>query len=245
MTNWYDISRTSQTEDEVSPMVLNNYAKTLRELGRLAEAADNAERAYAKAWRVGHQLVINQSLLERARIYNASHHPDRAAAMLAEVESRWRQSLPPTHYAFAALAMEKALVCLAKGDVAGALGLADQALSIDEAAIKSGGEGPFYLPALLIHRSAIALEAGRPGQALADAERALHQLQRCVPAATFSSVQGRGYLMLGRALRAEKKYAEAHAAIGSAVEPLEGTLGKNHPDTRNARQLLAGDIQSR
>jgi tetratricopeptide (TPR) repeat protein len=44
-----DISREGEAEEAVSPMLLNNYAKTLHQLGRLDEAADYAERAYAKA----------------------------------------------------------------------------------------------------------------------------------------------------------------------------------------------------
>jgi tetratricopeptide (TPR) repeat protein len=106
-------------------MVLNNYAKSLRELGRYKEAADYVERAYTKAKSVSHQLVINQSLLERARIYNALNDRSRAAAMLAEVEPRLRQSLPAGHYAFAVLASEQSVIALARGDVQVALKLAE------------------------------------------------------------------------------------------------------------------------
>src|SRR5258708_9588978 len=150
-------------------MVLNNYAKSLRELCRRKEAAGYAERAYTKAKNVNHQLVINQSLLERARIYNALNDPSRAAAMLAEVEPRLRQSLPAGHYAFASLASEQSLVAFARGDVQAALKLADQALTIDEAATKASGAGAFYLPILLIRRAAIELEAHQTDQAEADA----------------------------------------------------------------------------
>ncbi len=240
-----DLSRDNQTEDEVSPMVLNNYARTLRELERIGEAEDYANRAYAKAKLVGHQLAINQSLLMRAGISITKHKPDQAAALLAEVESRLLPNLPPGHYAFATIADAKASVSLARGSVADALKQQDQAVSIDEAAIKSGGEGLFLLPTLLIHRSAIALKAGRPGQAIADAERALGELQKSVPAGTLSSVKGRGYLALGHALYAEGKHAEACAAATSALEHLQPTLGSTHPDTRDAQMLLAGDTQNR
>ena len=57
-----DISRAGQTEETVSPILLNNYAKTLYQLGRLEEAADYAGRAYAKAQQTGDQMVIYQSL---------------------------------------------------------------------------------------------------------------------------------------------------------------------------------------
>jgi tetratricopeptide (TPR) repeat protein len=43
-----DISRADETEQGISPMLLINYARTMRELGRADEAADFAERGYAR-----------------------------------------------------------------------------------------------------------------------------------------------------------------------------------------------------
>jgi tetratricopeptide (TPR) repeat protein len=240
-----DISRASRSEDTVSPMVLNNYAKSLRELGRVKEAEDYAERAYAKAQRVGHQLVINQSLLERARVYTARHNPSRAAAMLAQVEPRLRQSLPPGHYAFATLASAQALNALVRGDFATAMKLSDRAVSIDEAAVKAGGEGIFYLPTLLIIRSAVELEASHPDQAAADASRALGLSQVGTTPGTLSSIQGSALLALGRALQAQGKLDEARGAFRSATEHLQSTVGPNHPDTRSARQLAELESERR
>ena len=237
-----EISRADQAEKTVSPIVLNNYAKTLRDLGRLGEAADYAERAYAKAQQVGHQSAINQSLLERARIYREQRNLTRAAAMLAEVEPRLQRALPPGHYAFASLASEQALIALGRGNLQSALQLADQAVAIDEATIKAGGEGTYYLPTLLVCRSGIELQAGRRDEAAADATRALSQLQAGAQPGTFSCTLGRAYLTLGRALQSQGKRDEARAAFRSALENLENTLGPEHPDTRAARQL--GDLES-
>ena len=230
-----DISRAGESEDTVSPMVLNNYAKTLRELARTTEAEDYAGRAYAKAQRVGHQLVINQSLLERARIYTARRDPVRAAAMLDEVEPRLQKSLPPGHYAFATLASAKAQNALVRGDIPTAMKLADRAVAIDEAAIKAGGEGSYYLPTLLINRSNVELAASHPDQAEADASRALSLSQVGITPGTFSSTQGSAYLALARALRSQGKLDEANAAFRSAAQHLQSTLGANHPDARSAR----------
>src|SRR5437763_13068664 len=127
-------------------MILNIHAKVVRDLGRQDEAADYAERAYAKAQKAGHQLVINQSLLERAVIYRERKEFTRATAMLAEVEPRLRRSLPPGHYAFGSLASQEAVVALGGGEQQLANRLANQAVAIDEAAIKAGGEGCDYLP---------------------------------------------------------------------------------------------------
>ncbi len=237
-----DLSRSSRSEDTVSPMVLNNYAKSLRELGRLREAADYAERAYAKAQQVGHPLVVNQSLLERARIYIALHNPARAAAMLAEVEPRLKKSLPPGHYAFAALASVQAMHALENGERLRALALADRAVSIDEAAIKSGGEGIYYLPTLLIGRSTIEFQARREEQARADAAEAVSLLQPATAPGASSSILGHAYLALGLALQAEGKSEDARSAFASAAQHLQTTLGPDHADTVTALQHSGIDV---
>ena len=237
-------SRAGQTEEAVSPMVLNNYAKTLHDLGRLEEAADYAERAYTKALHVGHQLAVNQSLLERASIYREQRNFTRAAAMLAEVEPRLRQSLPPGHYAFGSLASQQALIALARGDLQAALRLADESVAIDEAAIKAGGQGTDYLPAVLLRRSTIKVAARRPDDAAADAARALSMLQKAAQPGVFSSTLGRAYLTLGVALRSQGKRDEALTAFRSAAEHLEKALGPDHPDARSARESLGQSMQS-
>jgi hypothetical protein len=95
-------------------MVLNNYAKFLRQLVRLEEAADYGQRAYAEAEKVQNQLVIGQSLLERARIAAAQHNTSQASALLSELEPLMRKKLPPGHYAFASLSAERATVASLK-----------------------------------------------------------------------------------------------------------------------------------
>lgn len=232
------INRDNQTEDAVFPTVLNNYAKVLRQMNRFDEAADYAERAYARAQSTGHELTVNQALLERARIYLARHELHRASAMLAEVDPRLRQSLPPGHYAFASLAAERAMIASESGDVPAALQFANQAVEILEAAIKSGGEGAFHLPGFLTRRSTIELEAGNADRAVTDANRAV-LLQSAAQPGASSSKLGYAYLALGRALQVQGKHDEAQAAFRSAAEHLKQTIGPDHPDTRSAL-LLAG-----
>jgi eukaryotic-like serine/threonine-protein kinase len=232
-----DISRAGQTEDTVSPMLLNNYASTLRQLGRLDEALDYSERAYTKAQRVGDPVVIYQTLQARAMIYIEKRDFPHAATMLAELEPRLRRSLPPDNYWFGALASAQALLASGKHNFQAALALADQAVAILDAARKSGRAGGDYLPIALVRRSTVELEAGKPAQAATDAQRALHQLQAASPPGALSSNIGRAYLMLGRALESQGKSDEARVAFGSAHEHLQSTLGPDHPDTRHARQL--------
>ena len=90
------ISKVDETEDSVSPMMLTNYARTLRDLGRLSEAADYAERSYALAQRAGGDRVINMTMTLLVSIYRGLGDSTRSAAMLSAVEPRMRRSLPPS-----------------------------------------------------------------------------------------------------------------------------------------------------
>jgi serine/threonine protein kinase/tetratricopeptide (TPR) repeat protein len=238
-----EISRAGQTEEAVAPMLLVNYARSLLELQRLNEAADYAERGYAKAQQAGAQVVIGQSLLLRSRIYKEQGRLTDAEAMLAEVEPRLR-SLPAGHIAFASFASLRALIAQARGDLQAALNLSTEAVAISEAATKAGRIGGDYLPLFLTRRSAVQLQLDRPENAAADAARAVSLLQAAARPGIFSSALGRAYLALGLAFQARGKRDEARTTFRSAVENLESALGLDHPDTRRARQLRDLDVKS-
>ena len=231
------ISRDSDNDEAISPMILNNYAKTLRSLGRLEKAAIYAEKACAKAKEKGFEVAVNQSLLERARIYRDEGDLDRSGAMLAEVEPRLRRSLPPNHYAFAVLKAEEAQNKALRGDLKTALRLADEAVAIDEASMKSVGQGSDALATLLYVRAAIEMKGGNPDRAVADASRAIKLVEEAAEPGTFSTQLARCYLALGSAVDFEGKHDEARAAFRTAAENFQQTLGPDHPDTRNARRL--------
>ena len=234
-----DISQASQADDAAPPELLDNYADALRNLGRFPEAATYAELAYTKAQQVSDRVVMEQSLLERGRIYRDQRDFTRSATMMAEVEPMLRRDLPPEHYAFARLASDRALLAQAEGDTATALRFMNQSVALDEAAIRSGGQGAHLLPGLLFERSAIELDAHQSDRAAADAERSVSLLQESTEPGSFSVNLGRAYLALGRALLAQGKSEEARSALRLAAEHLEKTLGPDNLDARVAR-LLAG-----
>jgi serine/threonine protein kinase len=230
------ISRDSDNDEAVSPMVLLNYAKTLRTLGRLQEASEYADQASTRARAKGFALAINQALLERARIYRDRDDIDQSDAMLKEVEPRLRQDLPPNHYAFAVLEIEQAQNRFRRGDLKNALRMADDAVAIDENSMKNGGQGSDALPGLLLNRSTIELKMGARDQAVADASRAVKLLQGQAEPGTFSTQLGRSFLALGNALKATGKLDEARQAFQSSATHFENALGPDHPDTRSALQ---------
>jgi serine/threonine-protein kinase len=232
-----DISRDNRQEQTVSPMLLNNYARVLLILARYDDAADYAERAYAKAAEVDEEIVVNQSLLLRADIYSARGESARAVSMLEEVEPRLRKALPPGHVAFGAIPRGYANVSLARGDVQGALEYTNKAFPIYEASIKATGAGTEAIPVLLGRRAEFERRLGRIDSAVADVNQALSLVRPRVPSGAFSIVLGRLELTLGRALAAQGKTADAHAAFAAAVQQLDGTVGPDHPDTKAAREL--------
>jgi tetratricopeptide (TPR) repeat protein len=233
-----EIGKVQNSEEDMSPVTLVNYAISLRELGRLEAAADNADRAFAIAKRRGD--AVSRIELERARIYMAQGDWKGARTTLASVETMFRKDLPPGHFAFGVLASEKALNALLEGDHPTAFKLADQGVSIIEAAVKAGGEGSYYLPRLLTRRSVVQLAACRSDEAAADAARAIGLLQPGVKPGEFSSYLGNAYLALGHALQGQGKPEDARAAFRSAADNLQNTVGPEHPDFREAHALAEG-----
>jgi len=236
-----DISRADNTDAAVSPMLLLNYSRTLHELGHLDDASTYAERAYTRAKSDGMAVIVDQALLERARIYRDAHDFARAEAMIDEVEPRLRKNLPPGHYAFAAVSSERSMIAFGRGDTEEALRLANQAIAIMEAAIKAHSGVEAGMPIMFLRRSVIQLAAQRPQDAAEDAAHAIQLLQAALPPGTKSSGLGRAYLALGRALQTQHKSSEARSAFQSAAENLVAALGKDHPEAVAALQLVSSE----
>jgi tetratricopeptide (TPR) repeat protein len=221
-------------------MLLVNYSRALRDLGRLDEAADYAERGYVKAQQVGDAMATGQVLFLRASIYRAKGDLKRSAQMLSEVEPQLRR-LPAGHIALGVLASQLSLNAEARGETAAALELANKAVAVAESS--SNVRGSYYLQNFLVGRSDIERELGQINEAAADAARALTLSRQDTQPGTFSSQLGKAYLTLGRALQAQGKQDQARAAFRTAAQSFESTLGAGSPDAYRARQLAGMDSQ--
>lgn len=228
-----------------SPMLLTNYAQMLYDLARLDEAANYAERAYQLGQAAGDQLAINQTRVRLARIYRAQHRPVDSLRLLDEAQSAMQKLLPAGHFAFAAVAAERALALQQQGSLEEAMNFIDQALQIDEQAARRGRAGAQFLPILLTQRATIELAAQRADAATGDARRAVTLLSEGAQAGDYSSNLGLAYLTLARALNARQEPTEARSAARRAVEQLRLALGEAHPETQAAMQLAAADVAPR
>lgn len=238
-----DISRDNQGEDSVSPTTLSNYSLVLYEIDRLTEAADYADRAIAKGKSAGDRMATAQAMLHRANIFRLQREFAESSAILARLAAILHTTLPPGHIAFALLDSERALVADATGDRQTAMRLANAAENTAQAvATRNPGAGD-YAGLIVLQRAQIDLDAGRPDEALTDASSALPILQKAAIPGSFSASVGHAYLTMGRALEAEGRPQQAHAAFVAAAENLESALGRDHPDSRAARALAGADTQ--
>jgi eukaryotic-like serine/threonine-protein kinase len=207
-------------------------ARTLTELHRWPEAADYVKRAYEALPPGDPDAQADSSRELDAFISVKLGDLGRAARLLAELESRpTRATGPGNASALAWLASELAE---ARGDLPAAHAMAGRAIALAE---KAGMRSS--LVRVLIWRSTLAIELDRVEQARADAARALDLERAGRPPGRVSSGRGRAHLALGRALLAAGQPHEARDELSSAVDQLTPTLGADHPETRQARQIAA------
>jgi hypothetical protein len=147
-----------------------------------------------------------------------------------------RQRVPPGHGAFASVALQRANIAIARGKLAVARRLADEALAKAEA-ISPQDE---LVSGALLRRAQIGIAAGHAGPAVGDARRAVEIEMRRSPGDRLSSRLGRMLLTLGDAERAAGQSAGARTTLEEALRHLDATLGAGHRDTGRARDLLAG-----
>lgn len=176
-----------------------------------------------------------------ATIHREMGHGEKHAALIREIEPRWRRTFPDEHVVIGALLAEQALGTQARGEPAQALTLMDKALGFAEGSAASGGPADL-VPIVLMNRSAILLDLGRAAEAADDAQRAVLLFTEEAGSGVSTSYLGRSYLALGRARSAEGRRAEALAGLRSAVHHLDSAVGSNHPVTQGARQFLDAEL---
>ena len=223
--------------DSAPPVLLNNYALALRNLGRLQEALTYSQKAYRSAQQKNDHFADFRALYLQAMIYIDQGHFDQAAEVMAKLDPMVQQRFPDSIWTCLATSV-RALLESGRGHSEKALALADDAVTTVQRLIRAGGPGD-ALSGLLFRRATVELAAGRPAQAEADLDSAIAGLKARIPPGAFSYYLGSDYSLLGNALHAEGKMSEARAAFRNAAENFERTVGPDHPDLIRARELAA------
>ena len=216
-------------------------ARCLNVLHRWPEAASHTAYALAAARRGGDEATVTSAQLLQASLYRQLGDGARAARLLAEIEPRLKRlPAPDDSVTLSIVAAERAWLAVEGGEPRVAFALADRAVALTEALkLRSSGARS------LMYRARIALRLDRPELARTDALRALELEQQVAGAGNVSSGVGRAHLAIAQALHAQGKLAEARAVAYAAVEHLTPALGADHPETRLAKQLAAGETRKR
>lgn len=239
-----DLTEGDQAGGGATPQLLVQYGTILMGLKRLPEAAVFAERGSFRAQQLHDQVTFEQSLFGRARIYREQGNLERATEMLETVEPMLRRDLPPGHYAFATIRLDRALIASERGDQKSALELINQAITMAQNAIRSGGQGAFMFPAIYVMRAKIELRAGDATAAQGDAEEAIKEASASLQPGDTSAGLGNAYYFLAKALDARGKRGEALAAMRKSAEVFEKSVGADCLYTQSAR-AGAADLASR
>ena len=238
-----ELSRADASDEAVSPMLLANQARALRDTGAFDEAKAHIESAHARAVAAGHEVVVNQSLLIRGSIYREMGDYAQSQQMFDEIEPRLRAVLPPLHVAFGSLLAERALLAQERGESADAQAKADAGVELLRETLRTSGEGTNYLPHVLLSRARISVENGKAGQALADAREVLELLDSTQPNVE-SMWAARAHYVLALALRDLGRAAESAKEAQLAVDHFTSATGTANPGFAAARELLAAETGS-
>jgi serine/threonine protein kinase len=227
------ISRAQGSDASVEAISWANLGRSMFDLARYREAADLADRAMHQARAQGDTVVANQAQLLAARSHAMAGDLAQGAALLDDVERRFRAMFPPSHAAFAAVATDRVRLAAAQGDLAAAARLADAAVAFVERDPKHAAS----LPLALRLRAQVALRQQRYGAARTDATRALALVRRRFGDGAPSSVMGGAHLVLAEALAGLGDHAGARAEAAEARRHLDEAVGPDHPNAHRAREL--------
>ena len=218
----------------VDPVLWNNLAQSLFELGRIPEAISLSTRARSEALRDGDTIVADQALLSRSRFHVALGELAVGERLLNQAEAHFATMFPRTHAAFVAVDLDRAQLALERGRLHDADTCVERAFAVVESNASRRG----YLPQVLRRRAAVAARLGRFDLARDSAERAIALTEERVGADSPSYAVGLSYMTLGEVLAAEGRPADARRALNTAAGHFEATVGTAHRNMRRVRVLM-------
>jgi eukaryotic-like serine/threonine-protein kinase len=224
--------------DPVPPYLLSNYGEALRRLGRLDEAAQWLRRATNASVSAGAQQTEAISRIRQSLTASKLYQLDEAAAHLASAGVLVDKSEPADKMTAmrAWFVAAEATLAHARGDTLYARKVVESALTKLGFPEQHSRPGMRYL---LLMAADLAIVA-RDHEAAAPSVQALLNNTRLAAREPLTSADlGLAELLNARLAIARGETANARASLKIAVASTEHGLGSSHPQTQEARTLLA------
>ncbi len=230
-----EISRgKGEDSTEIDAILEGNRARALIELGRFDEAKALTEHALDSALQRKDVRWAGTFALYGAPAACATGDLERCAGLLAIAGEKLKATLPPGHSTFGALELAQAGLSRARRQPEVAREQLARSVALFEAA---SDKSPLRIRALA-ELARVEHESGDEAAASGHAAAAVAAAREAGKG--FASTQWLGTALLAQGIveRAAGDPAQAKAALTEAVSQLEGSIGVEAPQTREARSLL-------
>jgi serine/threonine protein kinase len=227
------INRERGTKDLEGPSVLLLKARIALQLGDTADAIARYTHAQQRAHDLHDFPVEAVAAGERITALRQGASFASAQRLLPATEHWLHTQYPPSHWTFAVLRVEAALLAEHDGDAVRARKLADEAVTLFEA----NSTVAYQFPIVLLARAGIAERHGDDDAARTDATRALEIYERTFGGDIKSACIGDALMMNGRLSARRGDVAAARRYFARAAVHFEASIGGNHAKTLMAREL--------
>ena len=219
-----------------TPSLESNFAADLMERGRVREAIPLFEHSIAEAKSMGDRRTAANIEIQAARAWCLIDDLRRCGEMSSTGQSELIALLPPGHVSFGNVALSRARMALARGDLPRARALLLDAVAIFDAATEKGR--PEIRALTLLVRT--ELQLGGLDDADAHAARAVAQARVAMAGFDHSEWLGSALVAQGMVLKARGQDTAAEASWQAAFAELQAAAGDTATSTVEVRRLLAG-----
>jgi serine/threonine protein kinase/tetratricopeptide (TPR) repeat protein len=225
----FEIARGLQPSARSPGYLMINYARVLVDLGRTSEGVEWLNGALQEP-------KLAPRFVNRARMLLTGVLLDRGdvAAARTEFQQLERDLTAPGPDERLNLTILRARFAAAEGRIHEAQGQVRDGLTADG----YPGRVSQSVHKLLVYGAELAIDAGDRDRAIRLAQEAVAACERHFGSDEPSANTGRAHLMLGHALHARGRTAEARTAFDRAAALIAAAAGGDHPWVREARQAL-------
>ena len=232
-----ELRRSIDGANAVAPTVVFNYAGVLYQLARYTEAEPLYQEAIRSARTRQMNRLVTSASLELADMYVETGRPDRAVAVLDDLEPFMKPpGFSPLRQAH--LAYTRGLLALSRDDAAEARAQFAKSIALFDTVKAKFSLSVFALIGLA--RAERKLDNG--DAAVAAVRKASALAESFVEEGAPSYLVGLSRATLGEFQLSTGERAAAQASLTDAVTHLRQTLGEEHPATRAAIRLLGASV---